>query len=70
MVTTKLPLYPAVPPCIIPVSSVEEIAVGDKIEVTPILTAVTSVKFVPVIEIVAPFPALDGVNEVIIGGGK
>ena len=66
VVTLTLPDAP-VPT--IAVMVVDELTVNEEAATPPKLTAVAPLKFVPVIVIDVPVPALAGVNEVIVGAG-
>ena len=77
----KIPLLVAVPPGVVTVSvpvaplptvavmQVSLLTVKEAAAMPPKATAVTPVKFVPVIVTTVPVPPLLGVNEVMVGAG-
>lgn len=64
VVTLTLPLAPVSTTAVIVVG---ETTVGVNAAVPPKLTVIGAIKLVPVIVTIVPFPALTGVNEVIVG---
>jgi hypothetical protein len=66
VVTLMLPVAPVPTTAVILVA---DTTVKEDAEAPPKLTTVVPVKLVPVIVTVAPLPAVDGVNEVIVGTG-